>query len=252
MLFQGIGSPSRALFGVRESWRSVIRGFVDLMSMKTVLLLIVSIVLFLIPGLARAQTPAKSPDSVAPEKTQQCFQCKGTGKSKCAVPSCQGGQANCPAPCLKPNDGTWVRMSVAGHPPTDLWKKFPTRKGSYQAWNQNHAGEVVQMQNGEPVNLGTCKVCGGSTKVQCSACKGSGQITCPICEGKKAVPQSWSAFDNPKLKDRPTHFTLKDGRVIVGRKTTVIGSSVTIKTGKGTESIQAGDIVSEVKPPTQK
>jgi len=66
------------------------------------------------------------------------------------------------------------------------------------------------------------------------------------------VPESWSAFDNPKLKDRPTRFTLKDGRVIVGRKTSALGSSVTIKTEKGNESVQASDIVSEEKPPTRK
>jgi hypothetical protein len=240
------------LFGVQEIKSWVIRRFVNLMPMKTFPAVIVSIVLSLIPGLAGAQTPTNAAPTGAEEKAQRCFQCNGTGKSRCSVPSCAGGQANCPAPCLKPNDGTWVHMNVAGHPPTDLWKKFPTRNGSYQAWNQNHAGELVQMKNGEPVNVGKCPTCGGSTKVQCSTCKGTGQITCPICDGKKLIPGSWSAFDNPKLKDRPTRFTLKDGRVIVGRKTSALGSSITIKTEKGSESIQASDVVSEEKPPAQK
>src|SRR5712671_910926 len=131
------------------------------------------------------------------EKTQPCFQCKGSGKAKCAVLSCKDGQVNCPAPCMKPDDGTWVHMEVAGHPPTDLWKQFPKRGGGSTGWNQHHAGEVVQIQNGVPVNIGKCTVCGGTTKVQCSVCKGAGQVTCPICDGKKVVPQSWSAFDNP-------------------------------------------------------
>jgi hypothetical protein len=218
--------------------------------MKTFSSLIVSIVLLMIPGMAGAETPVKSAGTTE-EKTQPCFQCNGSGKSRCGVPSCKGGKANCPSPCLKPDDGTWVRMNVAGHPPTDLWKKFPKR-GGYTSWNQNHAGEVVQMQNGEPVNIGKCTVCGGTTKVQCSACKGAGQVTCPICDGKKVAPQSWSAFDNPKMKNRPSRFTLKNGRAIVGRKTAVLGSSVSIKTEKETITVEAGDIVSEDKPPTQK
>ena len=217
--------------------------------MKTCSSILALVSLLLIPSMVGAQS---STNSAAVEKTKSCFQCSGTGKSKCSVPSCSGGQANCPAPCLKPNDGTWVRMNVAGHPPTDLWKKFPKRGGGYQSWNQNHAGELVQIKNGDPVNVGPCPTCSGTTKVKCKTCSASGQITCPICDGKKTVPESWSAFDNPKMKDRPTRFTIKDGRVIVGRKASALGSTVTIKTEKGTESVQASDIVSEEKPKAQK
>ncbi len=220
--------------------------------LKLTVALIVTIGVFIIPGKTRAETPAKPQGGNADEKSQPCFQCEGSGKSKCSVPRCKNGQASCPAPCLKPDDGTWVRMTVTGHPPTDLWKKFTKRDGSSMAWNQNHAGEVVQMQNGELVNVGQCKVCSGTTKVKCSLCAGSGKITCPICEGKKVVPQSWSAFDYPKMKNRPIYFTLKDGRIIIGRKTAVTGSSVFIKTEKETITLETGDIVSEVKPPTQK
>ena len=219
--------------------------------MKTFSSLLVSLALLMIPVLAGAQTSTNAATGAA-EKTQPCFQCKGTGKSKCSVPSCTGGQANCPAPCLKPNDGTWKRMNVAGHPPTDLWKQFPKRSGGSVGWNQNHAGELVQIQNGEPVNVGKCPTCSGSTKVPCKTCQSSGQITCSICDGKKTVPQSWSAFDNPKMKNRPTRFTLKNGNVIVGRKTSVLGSTVSIKTEKETIKVEASDIVSEEKPPTQK
>jgi len=220
--------------------------------MKALTPLLLLSILVWFGGAAQAGPVTNTGSAITAEKTQSCFQCSGTGKSKCNVPSCVNGQANCPAPCLKPNDGTWVRMNVAGHPPTDLWKKFPTRTGSYQAWNQNHAGELVQMKNGDPVNVGQCPTCKGSTKVQCKTCNGTGQIICPICDGKKTVPASWSAFDNPKMKDRPTRFTLKDGRVIVGRKSSSLGSTVSIKTEKGTESVQASDIVSEEKPPAQK
>jgi hypothetical protein len=220
--------------------------------MKTLRSLFASTALLLIPGFLWAAISTNTGSVEPGEPMRACFQCQGTGKSKCSVPSCVGGQANCPAPCLKPNDGTWKHMNVAGHPPTDLWKTFPKRGGGTMSWNQNHAGELVQMQNGEPVNVGKCPTCGGSTKVQCKTCNGTGQITCPICNGKKVVPQSWSAFDNPKLKNRPSRFTLKDGRVIVGRKTSALGSSITIKTEKGNESIQASDILSEEKPPPQK
>lgn len=201
--------------------------------------------------LSLAQTPTQPADSTADANSKPCFECKGTGKAKCSVASCKGGQANCPNPCLKPDDGTWVHMTVAGHPATDVWKRFRKRDGSWTAWNQGHAGEVIQMQNGEPTNVGKCTVCGGTTKVKCAVCKGTGKVTCPICEGKKAVPQSWTAFDNPKMKNRPTHFKLKDGREIVGRKVSAVGSSIIIKTETGNVTIQASDLASE-KPPTSK
>lgn len=192
------------------------------------------------------------PTAASPEKTKPCFQCKGTGKSKCTVPSCKNGQSDCPGPCLKLSKGSWVHMHVEGHPPEDLWQKFPSADGHYQAWNQNHVGDVIQMQNGVAVNIGKCRICGGSGHVKCTVCKGAGEITCPICDGKKVVPQSWTAFDNPKLKDRPTRFKLKDGTVIVGRRRVSAGDIVTIRTETGDVNIVAKDIISEEKPPTAK
>lgn len=203
-------------------------------------------------GLTAAESPTKPPVAVVTEQSKPCFQCQGTGQSKCAVAGCKTGQVKCPAPCLKPDDGNWVRMNVAGHPPTDLWKQFPKRGGGSTGWNQHHAGEVVKIQNGEPVNIGGCTVCGGTTKIKCSICKGTGLVTCPICDGKKTVPKTWSSFDNPKLKNRPSRFTLKDGRIIVGRKSGVFGSSVTIKTESETVTVQADEIVAEEKPAMQK
>src|SRR5262245_4085137 len=151
---------------------------VNRQEMKTSKLILISIFLCASQIVVFAQTPAGSTTN---EVTKSCFECKGTGMAKCAVPSCRNGQANCPNPCLKPDDGTWVKMTVAGHPPTDVWKRFRKRDGSWTAWNQGHAGEVIQMQNGEPTNMGKCSVCGGTTKVKCKVCNGAGQVTCPIC-----------------------------------------------------------------------
>lgn len=137
-------------------------------------------------------------------------------------------------------------MNVAGHPATDLWQQFPTKTGS-TGWNQHHVGEVIQMQNGEPVNIGACKVCGGQTKVQCTTCKGTGKAPCNICEGKKVVPESWSNFDNPKMKNRPNLIHMKDGKTITGKIIMSGGSKTRIKTADGDIDVPAGDVVSEEK-----
>ena len=108
------------------------------------------------------------------------------------------------------------------------------------------------MQNGHVVDIGKCKICGGTGHVKCSVCNGTGKVTCPICEGKKVVPESWTAFDNPKLKNRPTRFKLKDGSVIVGRRRMSIGDIVTIRTETGDVNVVAKDIVSEEKSPAAK
>jgi hypothetical protein len=214
--------------------------------MKNLPLFLSCLVLAFSLSFAMAQTPSKP---ATEEKTKPCLLCVGSGKSKCA--NCVGGQANCPAPCLKLSDPGWKHMNVSGHPATDLWKSFPTKNGT-QSWNQNHVGEIIKVVNGEVVNQGKCPTCGGTTKVKCATCKGTGIVTCTLSDGKKVVPESWSSFDNPKLKSRPTRFTLKDGRVILGRKTMVLGGSVTIKTEKGDETVQASDIVSEENQRTQK
>jgi hypothetical protein len=189
-------------------------------------------------------------DDVRLEKTKSCFNCNGTGEVQC--PNGKDGLMDCPGPCLKLSKGVWVHLEVAGHPPTDLWQKFYTADGGYQAWNQNHVGDVIQMQNGVPVDTGQCKICGGTGKVKCTICNGTGEITCPICGGKKVIPESWTAFDNPKMKDRPSYFKLKDGRTLIGREVMVIGDAVTIRTQKGDIEVSQKDIVSEEKPSAQK
>ena len=194
---------------------------------------------------------SKSADATT-ERTKVCFQCNGTGTMKCPAPGCQNGQVDCPGSCLKLSRGKWIHMDVTGHPPTDLWQKFSNADGTYTAWNQNHIGQIIQMQNGKAVNVGNCPVCGGTGHVKCSVCKGTGEAVCTLCDGKKVVPESWSAFDNPKMKTRPSHFTLKDGRTIVGRRSMVLGSRVTIRTEHGTIDVDAADIVSEETPASAK
>ena len=190
--------------------------------------------------------------STVSEKTKVCFQCNGTGTMKCPEPDCKDGLVDCPGPCLKLSKGTWIHMDVAGHPPTDLWQKFPKAEGGYTAWDQNHVGQVIEIQNGNPVNVGNCKICGGTSRVKCPVCKGTGEVVCTLCEGKKVVPESWTAFDNPKMKTRPSHFKLKDGRAFVGRRSMVLGNQITIRTETGSVTVEAADIVSEETPAAEK
>ena len=152
---------------------------------------------------------------------------------------------DCPGPCLKLSRGTWEHMHVDGHPDTDVWQRFHQVNGTSEFWNQNHVGEVVEMRAGMAVNIGKCTVCGGKAKVKCSVCGGTGRLTCPICEGKGFVPETWTAFSNPKQKNPPNLIQLKDGRTIYAKIETRIGSRVYIRTESGKqEELLADDIVS--------
>ena len=137
-------------------------------------------------------------------------------------------------------------MDVAGHDPSELWAKFPNQSGlgGYQAWNQHHLGEVIVYQNGVAVNIGKCKVCGGTTKVTCSVCKGTGRQICPVCNGTKFVPVAWTLTDNPWFNSQPDLIRLKDGRVVLGRVAVAIGEERTIITrDKQTLHVKASDIL---------
>jgi len=203
--------------------------------------------LFLLAYYADADTT----NTVA-EPTKPCFQCSGTGMMKCPVRSCVHGMADCPGPCIKLSKGTWVHMHVDGHPDSDIWQKFYTAGGGYQAWNQNHVGDVIQMQGGVPTDIGKCTVCGGTGKTKCAVCKGTGEVMCAICGGTKVVPVSWTAFDNPKMKDRPSKFTLKDGKIVIGRSVMIGGTETTIRAEKGDVRVATTDILSEEKQTSQK
>jgi hypothetical protein len=180
------------------------------------------------------------------EPTKTCFACNGKGKIKC--PNCLVGWAHCPNHCLQLSEGVWEHENVAGHPPTDLWRRFTKADGGWISFSQAHVGDLIVYQNGNPVDIGKCPVCGGTGKVQCPVCKGTDRILCPICDGKKVVPESWTAFDNPKMKNRPVHYQLKDGRIVIGRKIMTMGDEATLRTQNGDVSVKIADIVSEEKP----
>jgi len=186
-----------------------------------------------------------------------CFECKGQGTVACRAPGCTNGQVDCPEPCLKLSKGAWIHMTVAGHDPSELWQKFPNKngQGGYQTWNQDHVGEVIVYKNGVAVNIGECKVCGGTTKVTCPVCKGTGKQVCEICEGKKFIPVAWTLTNNPWLNSQPDLIRLKDGRVLLGRVAVAIGDERTIITrDKKTLHVKAPDILPKAgtNPPAAK
>ena len=191
------------------------------------------------------EAPGAGDAGATGEKMKTCFQCNGTGKMKC--PDCRDGEIDCPGKCLKLTQGTWIHMDVAGHPPTDLWQRF-RRANGWTSYNQNHVGHIIEERNGDWVDTGPCPICQGKGKIECPKCKGTGEITCTLCDGKKVVPDSWTTFDNPKLKNRPDHISLKDGRVLFGKKVFVFGTRTTIQTTNGNVEVNTSDIVSESKP----
>jgi len=184
-----------------------------------------------------ANTPSKG--------TKVCFQCTGSNQTACLAPGCKDGWTDCPGPCLKLSKGVWEHKHVDGHPDTDLWQRFHQANGTAQFWNQNHVGEVIDMRSGMAVNIGKCTVCGGKARVKCATCAGTGHVACSICDGKGVVPETWTAFNNPKQKNPPKSIQLKDGRTLYGKVESRVGSRVYVRTEAGKqEELLADDIVS--------
>jgi hypothetical protein len=179
-----------------------------------------------------ATTNSVPPPVAGPGPNEKvCFACKGDSTVRCLVPGCVNGQVDCPGPCLKLSRGAWIHMDVAGHDPSELWQYFPNSNGRGGfSLNQHHLGEVIVMQDGKPVNIGKCKICGGTGKVTCGVCKGTGKVTCPICNGKKFIPVAWTITDNPWFNSQPDLIRLKDGQVILGRVAASVGDDRTIVT----------------------
>jgi len=116
-----------------------------------------------------------------------CQACQGTGKKPCKTPDCPDGTMPCPNNCLKKDDGQWESMHVDGHPDTDLWHKFEYSNGGWAAYNQNHAGHVIELVNGVWTDKGVCPVCHGKGKVPCPQCENA--PPCDVCHGKGVVPK---------------------------------------------------------------
>jgi hypothetical protein len=171
------------------------------------------------------------------EPTKECPQCQGTGQRACQA-ACDKGLRNCPGKCLKLSVGRWEHLKVEGHAPTELWQKFPKKKGGYSAWNQNHVGEVVEIRDGEPVLAGKCPVCGGAAKIKCSACEGTGQAKCLLCAGTGQVAVSVQPVT------LPGEYLLKDGRLLKGKITMQRGEVLMIRTEDGKiHTVQRSELV---------
>jgi hypothetical protein len=185
-----------------------------------------------IPANTNTASAAQPAESGPGSGEKICFACKGEGTVGCPAPGCIDGQVDCPGPCLKLSRGVWQHMDVPGHDPSDVWQTFRNQaagKGGH-SWSQVHVGEVIGYQNNEPVNIGKCKVCGGTTKVKCEVCKGAGKVACPVCSGKKFIPVAWTPTDNPYFNRQPDVIRLADGRVLLGRVAASAGDDRTIIT----------------------
>ncbi len=201
---------------------------------------------FALPLAWTAAFTGKPKTARPPAGQKPCFACESKGKAACTASGCQHGQADCPAPCLKTSQGKWEHLEVAGHPPGELWQKFYYGGGSKsKAWDQAHVGEVIEMRDGEPANIGKCKTCGGTTRARCATCGGTGELPCETCESRGFVPEAWTASNNPKRKSPLSAFVFKDGRQLRGKISMQVGRWVSITTVDG-KKIEASlnDIVS--------
>lgn len=194
-----------------------------------------------------AQAPQSQASTGQVEETKTCFQCKGAGSLKCTNARCVKGIAECPAPCLKLTQGEWKHINSPGYVPTDWWQTFRGKRGTH-SWNQHHLGEVIEMQDGEPVNVGKCKVCGGKTTVVCSACGGKGELACPTCKGRGVLPKSWTSTQQYKPNSGQSSFILADGTVLYGTREPSSDGKLVIRTDNGPVEVDASEVVSEVKP----
>jgi hypothetical protein len=65
----------------------------------------------------------------------------------------------CPGNCLKPGDSRWSMVDghmIAKYRVTDGWKGF----------SEGHMGDVIEIINGEPFDMGKCPICGGTGTIQ--------------------------------------------------------------------------------------
>jgi hypothetical protein len=77
-----------------------------------------------------------------------------------AIRSCMRGI--CPGSCLKPSDPRWQVIPSLG---AGKWCKFTMSDGhggtGWHAFSEGHMGDMIQMVDGKPTDMGPCPVCGG-------------------------------------------------------------------------------------------
>lgn len=221
--------------------------------MKTNLALLWRLALVLGFSLAasRAETNTNPPQPALPETRQECFQCRGRGTAKCPAIGCHNGQRTCPAPCLKLSVGIWEKREAPGHTdPNERWQKVQFGKKSAY-WSSGHLGEIPTLAKDGTFSSPRCGTCSGTTLVPCAQCAGKSTVACEVCAGQKNVPASWSAFDHPRLKNRPDRIHLTDGTVLTGRKLAEADGTTSIRTERKIEHV-ASDRIRRIEPqPTE-
>ncbi|HYO08481.1 MAG TPA: hypothetical protein VER17_05875 [Tepidisphaeraceae bacterium] len=148
-------------------------------------------------GLTRPQVLAKWK---ADHPNDLCADCKGAGAAACATcrgsghdqsrlsacdrcggagvtaycTRCEEGTIDCPRTCLKLTQGRWYMKEGK------RWRDFRGRGGTMSI-SEHHVGELIEMENGNPVPRGACPTCAGTTRVACATCDGAGLIACDKC-----------------------------------------------------------------------
>lgn len=133
---------------------------------------------------------------IDPKQHKECATCKGTGSAgPCPTKGCVEGKIACPAPCLRLSQGVWKK--VPDH--DGLWRFFPGKHGGLYI-SEGHAGELVVMENGDPVMKGPCPTCKGKGKIDDPVCKGKGHLTCKDCRGLGFVGPACPTCDHGHIK----------------------------------------------------
>lgn len=206
------------------------------------------------PAATPAEIPLPSPP--AGHHYVKCSRCQGEGRMKCPARGCVDGMVDCPGPCLKLSVGIWER-NIRGLPPGILGRKFPYADGNgYYAWSEHHLGQVIEMVNGEPKNMGACKICGGKGKVTCGTCNGAGTVVCNVCGGRKMILAMNSGASAPAMMPAGAYVTterteggggiikLKNGKTIHGKIVIMDAENAVIRTSDGkTVEVPASDVI---------
>lgn len=129
-------------------------------------------------------------------ETVACPTCRGNGH--CFVRDCAEGKVPCPADCIKPDSPAWTKRQIEGQSEADaekLWYpyEYKVRGKKETAWfTREQAGDLIEMEKGQPVSRGRCTNCQGSGHVACRSCKGTDK--CSTCLGEKKFIRGQNLF----------------------------------------------------------